>query len=256
MSLFLDDANIDNIKKVLEWGVVEGITTNQKILLDSGVKKPYIEAVRDLVDLILSYKPPAVDHLSVEITTTKELHRNVIDEATSLFLLCDELISVKIPMYASGFGLEVIHTLGRKGRGLSINATCLMDYNQAILALNAGASYVSLFFNRMIDYHLKVEKKDALSSRSLAFDTIGDVSAYVKKYNERNGADTKLICGSIRAPKDVEDCLVAGADIVTVPYKILLEMPKHPKTEETIVEFNRAWEEFAQRAADKGDEKR
>jgi transaldolase len=104
----------------------------------------------------------------------------------------------------------------------------MINLNQLILASKAGATYVSLFYNRA---------KDA------GEDALKIIREYVN-WLDRNSLNTKLIVGSIRQPKDVEDIAAAGAHIITIPYDIMLQLPYHKKTEETIKEFDAAWKKF------------
>jgi transaldolase len=131
-------------------------------------------------------------------------------------------------MFGDGRGLKIISQLGR--RNVRTNATALISVNQVMLAAKAGATYASIFFNRVKDAGEDAERV-VRESRALL---------------DRMDTPTKMIVGSIRKPEDVAQVAVAGAHIVTIPYKILTQMPFHQKTEETIAEFDRAWQEFKQ----------
>jgi transaldolase len=122
--------------------------------------------------------------------------------------------------------LEIIHEL--HSEGIPVNATVMMTAAQAVLAAKAGASYVSLFFNRI---------KDAGEDPVLAIKRTRSIL-------DESRLTAKIIAGSIRSPSDVIDAAIAGAHILTVPYKIMTQMPFHPKSEETIQEFDNAWKEF------------
>ena len=133
-------------------------------------------------------------------------------------------------MYGDGRGLSMAKGLLKLG--YNVNMTCLMNLNQFILACEIGATYASFFYNRMIDYSQKNSElimQEIVTCRKIIDD---------QKYN------TKIICGSIRKQEDVIDCLANGAHIVTVTPKVLEQMPFHEKTEETIFEFDKAWQEW------------
>jgi transaldolase len=133
---------------------------------------------------------------------------------------------------------QILSTAEASGSYTSLNkrtdATALISVNQVMLAAKAGATYASIFFNRVKDAGEDTERV-VRESRALL---------------DRMNTPTKIIVGSIRKPEDVAQAAIAGAHIVTIPYKILTQMPLHEKTEETIAEFDRAWQEF--KLAEKG----
>jgi len=135
-------------------------------------------------------------------------------------------IVIKVPMRPNGDGLRAVSRLRKEG--IKTNMTALMGVNQVVLSALCGATYASIFFNRVRDNGEDVERI-IRESRALL---------------EGSRLPTKIIVGSIRKPEDVAQAVVAGAHIVTVPYKILAQMPYHKKTVETLEEFDRAWEEF------------
>jgi transaldolase len=129
-------------------------------------------------------------------------------------------------MRGNGSGLEIIHEL--HSEGIPVNATVMMTAAQALLAAKAGASYVSLFFNRI---------RDAGEDPVLAI-------KQTRSILDESDLTAKIIAGSIRNPADVIDATIAGAHVLTIPYKIMTQLPFHPKSEETIQEFDNAWKEF------------
>jgi transaldolase len=129
-------------------------------------------------------------------------------------------------MNGDGTGLEAIHELSSEG--IPINATVMMATMQAVLAAKAGATYVSLFFNRI---------RDAGEDPVL-------VIKQTRSILDMTGLKAKIIAGSIRQPKDVVEAAGAGAHILTIPYKIMAQLPFHAKSEETIQEFDKAWQDF------------
>lgn len=222
MTIYIDSANLEHIEEIHSWGVCGGCTTNQKIILNSGLSTAdYKKAIKRIAKLF-------PDHVSIELTQTDKDNSTLIDEALELRKISKAIV-IKVPMWSDGRGLRITNELVI--RDIPVNLTCLMGYDQAILAVESGAKYISLFYNRMADYH---------ASRRYAQDQIARARAYI----EDNYYDTKIIAGSIRDPKDVSECLVAGAHIVTVQYKHLKLLPHHIKTEATISEFDDAWKQF------------
>ena len=226
MTLFIDTANIEEIKKYLSFGIISGITTNQKVFsLEQGID--YKQQIQELLQFNL---PVSIELTKTHDWSVEELFKEGFD------LMCEfgQNIVVKVPMWKDGKGLEVAKKL--IANAVKVNMTCLMNVNQVILACEIGATYASLFYNRIIDYIMR----GLLSSREIAKGIVKDSSSITVKY----GHKTKLICGSTREPQDVSECLLSGADIVTVTPKVLEQLPFHPKTEETIQEFDNAWKQF------------
>ena len=140
-------------------------------------------------------------------------------------------VIIKVPMLADGGGLKAVHVL--ENEGIKTNVTAMMSANQAFLAITAGASYASLFFNRIRD------------SGDDPIEVIKQSRAII----DEGGYKTKLIVGSIRSPNDVIEIASAKPHIITIPYKILDQMPYHETTVKTLQEFEQAWDEF--KAAEK-----
>jgi transaldolase len=166
--------------------------------------------------------------LSVELTRTDGTDEEMIKEALEYSRWSPKNIAIKVPMFGNGRGLKIISQLRR--RRVKTNATALISVNQVMLAAKAGATYASIFFNRVKDAGEDAERA-VRESRALL---------------DRMSSPTKIIVGSIRSPEDVARAAVAGTHVITIPYKILTQMPYHKKTEETIAEFDRAWQEFKQ----------
>jgi transaldolase len=213
--IFLDTASTDEIRRFLAQGIGDGVTTNQKIILSEGsidLKERIVEICAMKPDWPVSVETTTktVDALVAEAEQYASWHRNVI---------------VKVAMDKEGVALKAAKKL--QELGIRTNMTAMVTINQLYLAAQAGATYVSLFFNR---------------ARDAGIDPVSTIEKTVRLL-ERD-TDCQLICGSIRKPEDVEEILCAGAHIVTIPPKILTQMPFHPKTEETIREFDEAWLEF------------
>ncbi|HXZ97840.1 MAG TPA: transaldolase family protein [Candidatus Acidoferrum sp.] len=220
MDIFLDTASINEIREILPWGLISGVTTNQKIFLaEKGCD--FKQRVKEILSLVNG-------PLSVELTKTDGTDDDMIKEALEYSRWNPKNIVIKVPMFGNGRGLEIISQLRK--RRVKTNATALISVNQVMLAAKAGATYASIFFNRV---------KDA-----------GENAELVVKQSRAllDGMDTptKIIVGSIRRPEDVAQAVISGTHVITIPYKILVQMPYHKKTEETIAEFDRAWQEFKQ----------
>ena len=218
VEIFLDTASVEEIKAILPWGIASGVTTNQKIFLTTSKGVDFKQRVLEILSLIDG-------PLSVELTKTDRGDDELIEEAKEYASLSPNIV-IKVPMWGDGRGLRIINRLSRLG--IKTNATCLITTNQVLLACKAGATYASIFFNRVKD-------------------SGGDpvqVISESRRIIDMGGFKTKIIAGSIRKPEDVYQAALAGAHIVTITYKVLMQMPYHWKTEETIKEFDEAWREY------------
>ncbi len=218
--VFIDTANVEDVVLWSKRGVVDGVTTNQKIFLSEG-SIDFRQRVLAICD--------AVPLKSVSVELTGQGTANLLSEALDLATWRPNIV-IKVPMTPDGCGLEVISSLAAKG--IATNATVMMSVEQLLLAARAGATYVSHFFNRA---------RDAGEDPRLEI-------AKARRFLDAGGLEAKIIAGSIRTSKDVGDAYDAGADIVTIPPKILLGMLNHPKTVETLKEFDAAWEEFSRQS--------
>jgi transaldolase len=218
--VFIDTASMEELLTWQKRGIVAGVTTNQKIFLTEGSIdfKQRVHAICDIVPT-----------LPVSIELTSRSAESMTAEAIGYAGWRPNIV-IKVPVTGDGIGLQVINVLSKAG--LATNATLMMTAEQLILAISAGASYVSLFFNRA---------KDAGEDACVE---IGRARRFV----DAGGHRAKIIAGSIRRPKDVGEAFDAGADIVTVPPPILQAILNHPKTAETAREFDAAWEEFLAKA--------
>jgi transaldolase len=218
VEIFLDTASVKEIKEILPWGIISGVTTNQKIFLaEKGVNfKDRVLEILSLVD----------GPISVELTKTCESDDELVQEAQEYSRWNPKNIVVKVPMFGDGRGLRIVNRL--KKENIKTNMTCMITTNQVMLATKAGATYASIFFNRVRDSGIDPTKVIQESKRII----------------EEGRFPTKIIVGSIRKPEDVNEAVAAGAHIMTVPYKILVQMPCHQTTDNTIKEFDQAWTEF------------
>ena len=213
--IFLDTASLDECVELAKWGLADGVTTNQKIFLSEGG----VDFKKRVIDICRAVGGP----VSVETTTSTEAE--LLAEAREYASWHKEVV-VKVAMTADGTGLKVVHQLAKEG--IRTNMTLMMTYNQLVLAAKAGATYVSLFYNR---------------SKEAGEDPVRIIQDYVATAKESN-MRAKLIVGSIRTPEDVATAFASGAHVVTIPTKILRQMPYNKRTEETREEFDKAWQEF------------
>ena len=213
--IFLDTASAIEIREFLSKGIGDGVTTNQKIFLSEG-NVDFKQRVLEICNMKPSWP------VSVE-TTTKGFD-DLVAEARE-YAGWHKNVVVKVAMDKDGVGLKVVKRL--HDEGIRTNMTVMMTFNQLYLAAKAGATYVSLFFNRARDAGLDPVK------------TIHQIVPVLERDTE-----SRLICGSIRKPEDVEEIVSAGAHIATITPKVLQAMPFHQKSEETIKEFDDAWKEF------------
>lgn len=214
--IFIDTANIDDIKKWILRGIVDGVTTNQKLLAkekDKNIKKRVLEISR------LTHVP-----VSVELTG-HESPKLMVKEA-KVYHKWNKNVVVKVPMTLDGMGLDVLYKL--KMLKIKTNATLMVSFEQMILAIKAGANYASIFFNRA-----KESGYDAMQ-----------IIERTRNFIDQGRYDSQIIAGSIRGARDVGDCFAAGSDIVTVPPKVLDEMLFEATTQKTVEEFDAAWAEF------------
>jgi len=210
MELFIDTANIDEIREIARWGVITGVTTNPKIFSKENVD------LRSRVEEILEAVPGP---LSLEVTTNDP--DEMIVEAQK-YASWSKHVVVKVPM--SPAGLQAVTIL--KQKGIKTNVTAVMSVNQAMLAGLAGATYASIFAARIND---------------IGYDA-NQVIRQAAELFKQSRLTTKIIVGSIRLLTQINEAALAGADIVTVPYKFFPQLAHHPQTDKTIQEFLDAWE--------------
>ena len=214
MKIFVDSANLLEIEEALERGFPAGITTNPSILSkeEKGDYRAHIKKIIGLVEKH-GYDIP----LSVEVFTTNPAE--MIQQAEEFVKHFGSYRNLYIKIPIGWDELAVIRELRR--RGIKINCTCCMSFNQAVMAARAGANFVSLFYGRI---------------RDIGYDAASIVRATHQVFREWN-VPAEIIVGSIRHIHDVNEALMAGADIVTVPPKFFKQMTQHPKTDEAVNQF-------------------
>jgi transaldolase len=214
MKLFVDSANLTEIEASLSRGFASGVTTNPSILAKEE-KRDYREIVRDIINLITKFGDPLP--LSVEVFTMDP--DEMIRQAEELVSHFGDYkgLTIKVPV-----GWDELRLITRlNDMKIPVNATCCMSFNQAVMALDAGARYVSLFYGRI---------------RDTGYDA-ARVVADVRAAMDRSGSDAEIIVGSIRHIMDINEAILAGAHIVTVPPPFLVKMCQHPKTDEVVAQF-------------------
>jgi len=215
VQVFLDTASLKDIEEFSKQGFADGVTTNQRIVREEG-NVDFKQRIKDICALVNG---------PVSVETTKSTVPELLEEARE-FASWHKNVVVKVAMYGDGRGLQVVHQLAKER--IKTNMTAMMTFNQLMLASKAGATYVSLFYNRSLEAHEN------------ALQIIKDYAAISRE----GGLAAKLIVGSIRKNEDVSLAVAAGAHIMTIPSKILRSMMYNQRTEETIAEFDKAWQDF------------
>ena len=209
MRFFVDTADVDQIRKANDMGVICGVTTNPSLIAKSGRQfEDVIKEITSIVDGAISGE--------VKATTTDA--EGMIKEAREIAKIHPNMV-VKIPMTVEG--LKACKVLSQEG--IKTNLTLIFTANQALLAARAGATYVSPFLGRL----------DDISTAGI--DLIQDIVQIFDNY----GLETEIIAASIRNPIHVTDCALAGAHIATVPYNVIVQMTKHPLTDAGIEKFQK-----------------
>lgn len=207
MRFFVDTANVDEIRKANDMGVICGVTTNPSLIAKSG---------RNFEDVIKEITSIVDGPISGEVKATTTEAAGMIAEGREIAKIHPNMV-VKIPMTVEG--LKAVKVLASEG--IKTNVTLIFSANQALLAARAGATYVSPFLGRLDD--ISVRGVDLIRE-------IADIFAV-------SDIETEIIAASVRNPIHVTDCALAGADIATVPYSVIEQMTKHPLTDAGIAKF-------------------
>ncbi len=210
MKFFIDTANIEEIKKGLELGMVDGVTTNPSLV--SKEQRPFTEILADICAIVDG--PISAEVISLEAD-------GMVEEARELAKIHDNIV-IKIPMIEEG--LKAVKRLSAEN--IKTNVTLVFSCTQALLAAKAGATYVSPFVGRLDDI-----SQDGM-------DLIQDIMTILRNY----GYPTEVIVASIRSPMHVSQSALIGADIATIPYKVIAQLAKHPLTDIGMKQFLADWE--------------
>ena len=207
MKFFVDTANVEDIKKANDMGVICGVTTNPSLIAKEG--RNFAEVIKEITDIVDG-------PISGEVKATTVDAEGMIKEGREIAAIHPNMV-VKILMTVEGLkAVKVLHA-----EGIKTNVTLVFTSAQALLAARAGASYVSPFLGRLDDISMP------------GIDLIYDITEIFQMHN----IETEIIAASVRNPIHVIDCAKAGADIATVPYKVLEQMTKHPLTDQGIAKF-------------------
>ena len=210
MRFFIDTANIDEIKEANELGVICGVTTNPSLIAKEG--RDFIEVVKEISSIVDG--PISAEVISLD-------HKGMVEEADKLAKIHKNIV-IKLPMTLEG--LKATKILSAKG--IKTNVTLIFSATQALLAARAGATYVSPFVGRLDD---------------IGQDGLSLIEEIVDIFNV-NAIETEIIVASVRNPIHVAQAARMGADIATVPYKVITQMTKHPLTDKGIENFLKDWE--------------
>ena len=209
MRFFLDTANIEHIKEANEMGVICGVTTNPSLVAKEG--RDFNEVIKEITEIVDG-------PISGEVIS--EDAQGMIKEGREIAAIHKNMI-VKIPMTAEG--LKATKVLSKEG--IKTNVTLIFSVTQALLAANAGATYVSPFLGRIDD--ISMDGMELVRN-------IADIFAI-------HGIETEIIAASVRNPIHVIQAAQAGADISTIPYSLVLQMIKHPLTDQGLEKFKADW---------------
>lgn len=209
MKFFIDTANVAEIRAANDMGVIAGVTTNPSLIAKEG--RDYAETLKEIASFVDG-------PISGEVKATTTDAEGMIAEGREIYNLDPRHMVVKIPMTPEG--LKAIKVLAAEG--IPTNCTLIFSANQALLAARAGATYVSPFLGRLDD--ISQPGIELIETISEMFSNYPDIT-------------TEIIAASIRNPIHVTDCALAGADIATVPYGVIMQMTRHPLTDAGIEKF-------------------
>ncbi len=207
MKLFIDTANVEDIRKANDMGVICGVTTNPSLIAKEG--RDFTEVIKEITSIVDG-------PISGEVKATTVDAEGMIKEGREIAAIHPNMV-VKLPMTIEG--LKAVKVL--TAEGIKTNVTLVFSANQALLAAEAGATYVSPFLGRLDDINQP------------GIELIRTISEIFDIY----GYETEIICASVRNTTHVTDCALAGAHIATVPYKVIEQMTKHPLTDQGIEKF-------------------
>ena len=213
MRFFIDTANIEEIRQANDMGIICGVTTNPSLIAKEG--KDYKKTLKEITSIVDG-------PISGEVDARTEDAKGMIKEGRAIAKMHKNMV-VKIPMTTEG--LKAIKVLAAEG--IKTNCTLVFTANQALLAARAGATYVSPFLGRLDD--INMSGIDLIDEIVEIFEAAGDI-------------DTQIIAASIRNTTHVTECAKAGAHIGTVPFKVLMQMVKHPLTDTGIERFKADYE--------------
>ncbi|WP_018995522.1 fructose-6-phosphate aldolase [Hirschia maritima] len=211
MKFFVDTANVDDIRELESYGLIDGVTTNPSLIKKSG---------RDFVEVITEICSVTDGPVSAEVIALDT--EGMLAEGRKLAKIADNIV-VKLPLTLDG--LAAAQTFSKEG--IKTNVTLCFSANQALLAAKAGATYISPFIGRLDDIHID------------GMDLIQEIRAIYDNY----GFDTEILAASIRSPMHVKECAIVGADVGTAPPAVIKALVKHPLTDKGLEQFIKDAEE-------------
>lgn len=215
MKIFIDTANLDEIKEAASWGIIDGVTTNPSLIAKE--KKEFRKLVEEICAIVDG--PISVEVVSLEVD-------GMVKEARELARIHKNIV-IKIPLIIEG--LKAVKRLSDEG--IKTNVTLCFSASQALLAAKVGGTYVSPFIGRLDDVsHVGME-----------------LISQIRTIYDNYGYTTQIIAASIRHPLHVVDAALAGADIATVPFKVLGQLVKHPLTDIGIERFLEDWRKLSEK---------
>jgi len=212
VKIFIDTANLDHIREVNSWGILDGVTTNPTLVSKEG--KTFEELIREICSIVDG--PISAEAISTDA-------EGMVREARELSKIHSNIV-VKIPMTSEG--LKAVKVLSAEK--IRTNVTLVFSANQALLAAKAGATYVSPFVGRL----------DDIGHDGMAL--VEEIVDILLNY----GMDTQVIAASIRHPLHVKDAAMIGAHVATIPYDVLKKMLRHNLTDDGIARFLKDWEKI------------
>ena len=214
MKFFLDTANIDEIREAADYGLIDGVTTNPSLVAKE--KRNFKDVLREIAGIVNG-------PISAEVLSTDSA--GMVREAHDLAGVHENIV-IKIPMTKAGMkALKQLH-----GEGIRTNVTLIFSANQALVAARLGATYVSPFVGRLDDVS------------EVGMDLIADLVQIFANYS----FSTQILVASCRHPLHIREAALLGADVVTLPYKVLMQLLHHPLTDAGLERFMKDWEAVRQ----------
>ena len=213
MEFFLDTADVDEIREIATWGILDGVTTNPSLIKKSG--RDFKEVVREIAGICSG-------PISAEVTAMDT--QGMLEQARQLKSELPENVIIKIPCTPEGLAATKVLTL----EGVNTNVTLIFSASQALMAAKAGATYVSPFIGRIDD---------------TGHDGMNLIAEIMETWSKYDSITTKVLAASIRHPTHVLQCMQLGAHTATMPAKIFRQLMKHPLTDRGLEGFMRDWAE-------------
>jgi transaldolase len=213
MKLFIDTANLEAIREVSGWGIIEGVTTNPSLIALEG--RGLVEVIKEITNWI---------HGPISAEVKEDVAEAMVEEAFTYARMHPDIV-IKVPMTLEGIKTTKILS----SHHIKTNVTLVFSVAQAMMAAKAGATYVSPFMGRL---------DDATNTQDAGYRLLEDIRYAFDMYD----IETQIIAASIRHPMHAEQAMLAGADVATIPYQVLCDMLEHPLTQKGLAIFREAQE--------------